>query len=426
MNKRNKSLKKPFYKASQNTQEQNYKQGTQQPSDEQEINQMVSNFTNQILNVLNSSKSNGGNGKMHINQKDIANDVYTFVNNIFNKNKIKEENKSNNENNTTKPNKETTKTPANKKASKKEKATEKRKIKEAKLDENPVVTKMPKEKVAPIDKISNLVFSDKKYYNNTTIKVETGKHNSKKKITSQFCLKLDDKVKPLINGEEELNSFDKEVHNAIVTLYAAGNEYITPRMIHRTMTGNKKSSMNKKQQKAIINSLNKLMYTKIAIKPSEEECKAYNFDEFVYVDYVIKAENVRVSLNGKITEAYHLLEEPILYKYAALKNQIIRSDMELMKNSVKKSSKNMVLQSYLLKRVLGMKGKSHLNPNISYDTLFAEMNTTASTAGALRKKKFKIRETIKTILDYWKEKGFILDYVESKCGQKINTLSIQF
>jgi len=406
MNKKNKSLKKPFYKAYQNTQKQNYKQGTQQPSDEQEINQIFSNFINQISNVLNSSKPNGGNGKMHISQKDVANYICNYISNIFSEN--------------SEANAETAETPAKKEPPK---TKETKKTEPAKMI---VSTKAPKEKVVPIDKISNLVFSDKKFYNNKAIEVEISRHNSSKKITSQLCLQLNDKDKSLINGKKELDSYDREVHNAIVTLYAAGNEYITLRMIHRAMTGNKKSSMNKKQQKAIKNSLNKLMYTKIALKASEEECEAYHFDKFVYWDSIIKAEPVKVSLNGKITDAYHLLREPALYSYAALKNQIGRSDIELSKNSVKKSSENMILQSYLLKRIIGMKGKSRLNKNISYDTVYTEINTTAASDGALRKKKFKIRETIRAILEHWKNKGFILGYTENKDGRKIDTLTIQF
>lgn len=122
-----------------------------------------------------------------------------------------------------------------------------------------------------------------------------------------------------ISGEKELTPYDREVHDALVTLYIdGGNEYITPQMIYRTMTGNREAKLTPKQLEAISDSLNKLMYSKLVIKASDAECKAYGFDKWTYESTVIQGKKKTVIMNGKVIEAYHLLREPALYTYASL------------------------------------------------------------------------------------------------------------
>lgn len=139
---------------------------------------------------------------------------------------------------------------------------------------------------------------------------------SKKEILSFARLDYSDNAIQ-ISGEKELTQYDREVHDALVTLYVdGGNEYITPQMIYRAMTGNPEAKLPPKQQEAISRSLNKLMYSRLIIKASKEECKAYGFDEFTYESTFIQAVKMPAEVNGVIAEVYHLLREPALYTYA--------------------------------------------------------------------------------------------------------------
>ena len=103
--------------------------------------------------------------------------------------------------------------------------------------------------------------------------------------------------------------------------------------------------------------------------------------------------------------------------------------VKLLNSPVNKNEETIALQGYLYRRILSMKGSSKLSPTIKYDTVYKQLEITASSDGALRKKKLKVRETVKKILDYWKKEGFILGYVENAHKPekgKIDSITIRY
>ena len=291
-----------------------------------------------------------------------------------------------------------------------------------------VVTKAPKRWITLIDKVSNLSFDGVgTLYGENGVDVRISGRKSKKKILSFARLDYSDNAIQ-ISGKKELTQYDREVHDALATLYIdGGNEFITPQMIYRTMTGNPKTTLTQKQQEAISRSLNKLMYSKLVIKPSEEECKAYGFRPFTYRGTVIQCEEVTVKLNGVIVDVYHLLSEPALYTHANLINQICRLDIKLLNSPVNKNEENITLQGYLLRHINGIK-RSKLSPTILYESIYKQLGiqAQASSDGALRKKKLKVRNTVKKILDYLKAHDFIKNYTENSDGQEVTGITISY
>ena len=290
-----------------------------------------------------------------------------------------------------------------------------------------IPTKAPKQWLTPVDKVSNIAFDGEgTLYNKKLVGVDISSRKTKKEILSMVSLDFSDKSIQ-ISGRKELTPYDREVHDALVTLYIDGeNEYITPQMIYRAMTGNPEAKLMPKQQEAISNSLNKLMYSRLIIKASKEECKAYGFDKFTYEGAVIQGEKVTATLNGVVLEVYHLLKQPVLYNYAGKKNQIGRLDIKLLNSPVNKNEENIMLQSYLYRRILAIKGSGKLTPTIVYDTIYKQLNIQAASDGALRKKKLKVRNTVKRILDYWKEQGFIKGYSENSRKTEIVSVTIRY
>lgn len=296
------------------------------------------------------------------------------------------------------------------------------------IDFKGIKTKSPKAWVTPVDKVSNLAFDGEGslYHPDKLIGVEISNRKSKKEILSMVSLNFDDDAVE-IKGKRELTPYDREVHDAAVTLFVDGkNEYLTPRMIYRAMTGNAEAPLNPKQKEAITNSLSKLMYSRLIIKASEDECKAYGFDKFTYEGTVLQAEKATATINGNVAEVYHLLKEPVLYSYAAKKNQIGRLDIKLLNSPVNKNEENIALQSYLYRRILAIKKSRKLSPTIVYDTVYKQIDVHAKSDGALRKKKVKVRGTVKKILDYWIQEGFIKGYVENSVKNKIISINIQY
>lgn len=279
--------------------------------------------------------------------------------------------------------------------------------------------------LAPTDKVSNLAFSNELTGSHIQ-QLAMERRGSKKQITTLASIDFDSLNGSVqIKGRKELTAYDREVHDAIITLYVeGGNEYITPQMIYQVMTGNPNAYLEKKQAEAISDSITKCMYSRLIIDASEE-AKAYGFDSFKYDGSLISGERVTASLNGTVVECLHILRPPVLYEYANKKNQIGRFAIKLLNTPINKNEEIITLQGYLYRRILSMKNNPNLSKTILYETVYNQLNIQAASDGALRKKKSKVRDQIKTILDYWKQEDFIAGYVENKRGQVIYSVTIR-
>jgi hypothetical protein len=288
-----------------------------------------------------------------------------------------------------------------------------------------VMTRYPESFLSPIDRLSNKAFNGE-LPEKKMVPLAMERKGSKKQITTLVCIdfeELDNAVQ--IKGKKELTAYDRMVHDAITTLYVdGGNEYITPQMIYQTMTGKPNAYLNPKQAEEISESLTKCMYTKVTIN-ADEEAKAYGFDTFRYEGSLISGERVTATLNGNVLECLHIFREPVLYEYANKKNQIGRFDIKLLDSPINKNKEILTLQGYLSRRILSMKGSSNLSKTIVYDTVYKHLKVEAASAGALRVKKGKVRQQVKTILDYWKAEGFISGYVENTQKQEKYSVTVE-
>lgn len=288
-------------------------------------------------------------------------------------------------------------------------------------------TKRPKKWVTPVDKVSNLAFDGNgSLYSEGLVGVKVNTRGAKKHILSMVSLDLSDQSIQIM-GKKELTSYDREVHDAVVTLYVeGGNEFFTPQMVYRTMTGSPAARLSVKQQKSISNSLKKLMFSLVRIEASKEECEAYGFDRFFYEGAVIQLEKCVAVVNGLNLEMYHLLCQPVLYTYAGKKNQIGKFDIRLLNSPVNKNEEIITLQSYLYRRILAVKGNAKLSSTIIYSTIYKKLNISSVSAGGLRKKKLKIRKIVGQILNYWVEQNFIKNFSENKVKDEIVSITIGF
>ena len=293
-------------------------------------------------------------------------------------------------------------------------------------------TTRPDTMLVPTSKLVNEAFLGD-LYPGTGKKVNVQKKSLAKKSPVYTLISIDiEEMKNqgvTIQGRRELRPYDQEVHDAITSQYVeGGNEYITDSMIFDTISGKDGATLNPKQREAISNAITKLMFSHVKIDASEE-AKKFGLEKFVYDGYLLPAERVTVSLNGTITECIHLFRTPPLYDYAEKRKQIGRMDVKLLNSPVNKNEETIALQGYLYRRILSMKGSSKLSPTIKYDTVYKQLEITATSDGALRKKKLKVRETVKKILEFWKKEKFILGYVEnahkSEKG-KIDSITIRF
>jgi hypothetical protein len=297
-----------------------------------------------------------------------------------------------------------------------------------KAEQEPISVKssLPKELVVTTDKASGKFFSGE--FSETAKKIlAMERRGSKKHIDTIISINYDKLAETVhLNGKElVLTPYDQIVHDAVVSHAAIGEQYVTIGSIYRTMTGAPdKINITQSQADAIKNSLLKARHSWVTIDATKE-AQAYGFDKYKYEGALIPHETITAVINGNETECIHLLRTPPLYDYANRKNQIARMETRLLNTPVNKNEDALLIQAYLYRRILAMIGSPKLSRNIVYDSLYKEIILTTNSKAALWNKKSKIRDTTKTILGFWKEKGFIARYEEQKRGTVFYSLSIQ-
>ena len=306
--------------------------------------------------------------------------------------------------------------------------------KEEQLPKINTKTRRPDNFLTPTDRVSNLAFNyeigkeNTIFYGGKRVPVAIETRGSKKKIDTLVSIDFDEMEAygVEITGSKQLTTFDREVHDAIVTLNIEGeNEYITPQMIYQTMTGNAAARLVGKQAELISESTTKMMYSGLSIDASQEAA-VYGFESFKYKGHLLPAEKITASLNGNIVECLHILRVPPLYDYANRKNQVGRVSIKMLDTPVSKTEETAILQGYLLRRVMTIKNPNNKQSNnVLYDTIYKQLEISAPSDGALRKKKADVRKKVKAILDYWKAQAFIKDYTENKKGQEMYSVTIK-
>lgn len=270
----------------------------------------------------------------------------------------------------------------------------------------------PGEYISAKAKVNNLLFEGELTEQTQLIGTEG---LDKKELTVKASIDLEE-LKGIELSNKNITSYDREVHDSIVSLYVdGGNQYITPLMIYRTMTGNPKAkfSPNGKNLNDILESIERCSKTRVYIDATDEiKGKGYNIEQPILKENLIYTRSISGIYNGEVSEWIEILATPVLYKYANSKNQVARMDIKLLNTPVNKNKENIELQGYLRERIQTMKG-SKLSRNIRYETVYKQLNLKMASAASLRNKQRKIRDTIKEILDYWKEEKFIADFKEN-------------
>lgn len=286
-----------------------------------------------------------------------------------------------------------------------------------------VNTKKPKEYLFPTDKVTMTTFQRAADILSGQNILAMEPRKSKRPIDTLVSIDFD-QLKA-VHITKQLTLFDREVHDTILTLaVVGGNEYITARMIYQTMR-NSKEPPSQKALTEIYNSVIKLMCTHIIIDAASES-KAYGFDTFRYDGMLIPAESATAKINGAIVDCIHLFRVPPLYDYANRKGQICRIDIKLLSNiNISMTEETLILRGYLLRRISAIK-KGAISNTILLDTIFDDLNITAPTDAARRKKKVDIRKKIHVLLNGFINNGFITKYTETKNGKEIRSITINY
>lgn len=261
-----------------------------------------------------------------------------------------------------------------------------------------------------------------------TVRVDKG---GKGKIKVIASLSYDDK-NVQITGKP-LTPLDKTVHNAICSLYEAGNTVFTPDMVYRAMNGFIESERIVEKRRTldpIIDSIETGRFRILRVN-AEEQIKQYYpaVKQFTYENYFLPLEKMTVeSNNGEAKEAYRFLAAPPLYDYSKNIKQVISVPIKLLdsRKTVKNSPTIAVIREYLIKRISSMKSEKTAGANsnnIKYSTIFE--NTGIDENKLSKTQRMRKRDQIKKILDYFVTENFIAGYAEYKKGRTYEGIQIQ-
>ncbi len=228
-------------------------------------------------------------------------------------------------------------------------------------------------------------------------------------------------------GNATISAYDKIVHDAVCSLYSAGNEVFTPEMVYRAMNGMVESEfVSPKSIKMIVESLEKLRVTDIAIDYTEQlrmTNSAEAFDLARVSGAMLMMQKVTVSAGGVTKWAYRLVANPILYEYSKLLKQIIPIPLQLLntKETTRSTDTVIIIRQYILQRVELMKNKKNSMHSriISYESIYELLNTPED-----RKLRATIRSQTERLLDNYVNIRYIDRYEIVRRGRAITGVQI--
>lgn len=215
-----------------------------------------------------------------------------------------------------------------------------------------------------------------------------------------------------------LNEFDRAVLSVCISEWLAGNPYTTVAIIFRALIGKvgvPSIRPSKKQEQAIISSIDKLMFTNFN-PDTQDSFKKLSYSENgdsirIKKSPVLPACVVDAKINGQIIEnaIFFLLESPILL-ITNEKSQILRYDSDLLNVPNQNNTPLVIsLKNYVLRRVIEIMAHK-MTATITWDNVFNRCRI----SDANRDIKSDARNSIIKLFQHLLSQGFIKSFEHAK------------
>ena len=253
--------------------------------------------------------------------------------------------------------------------------------------------------------------------------IEVTNHKKFGEIISPFCIEL-------INGyldESPLTQFDRAVLAACISEWVNDNEYTTPNIIYRHITGKDESNDDPtpEQRDAILKSIDKLMCTQITIDMTDvcEKLKYNNGKAFKRKATLLPSiYDEGILINGQESTVIHILIEPPLLNIARLKEQILTYDEKLLNVPNQRNTLDVIaVKNYTLQRIQEI--KSHkMTAVITFDDILKKCRLSESHGS----KKFRMRKTIIELMKHLQNQSEITSFEIHKKGNAFYSISFTY
>lgn len=238
-----------------------------------------------------------------------------------------------------------------------------------------------------------------------------------------------------ISLSRPIDSYDESVHNAVATLWAAGNRTITPAQVAKVLTGKDKpgdGSIND-----VIVSMNKQRCTLVTIdfsaemrgKTGELDGERFTAEQCIQETYMLDATKTHIrTTRGNVVVGYTVNSAPIFYLHDEITGQITSYPQSLLKATAKAVSStktNITMRDYLIIRISRMKNPhTKTARNIVYDTVFEHIGRGNTSP----KDRRRMIESARNILDALQTEGFITgwsEYTEGGSSHRTKGVTIE-
>lgn len=236
----------------------------------------------------------------------------------------------------------------------------------------------------------------------------------------------------------ELSEFDIGTHNALLSLWNAGNRVFTYQQVWRAITESEKRITDQQLAKTI-DSCDILRRAFVRLDWTEQaRARGYDVEHAKVNDFMISAREIDIELtNGSTAKGLVMLASPLFYDYSkATGENEIASVPQRMLNTDEvgtNSTEHIVIKRYLLQRIAGLKNykekaekrtrrrRGKASETAEDDTRFKRIKyeTICKRAGidpANRVAKKKAIDYAIECLKLWQGRGFISGYEEVRHG----------
>ena len=260
----------------------------------------------------------------------------------------------------------------------------------------------------------------------------------RKNVSISATLRLKDKV----SLDTEITPYDMAIMDAVCTLYVVGGDYFTAEMIARVLAGNfGNKTLSPECLRDIKNSMDKLAVIRVKLDVTDEykirhKVSKDNNKRITFESYLLPIEKTTVVAgNGKELNGYHLIEAPVLYRYAHDVGQVLCIPLQMLSigNVARNTQCNILIKRYLAERISLMLNENNMiqsrmiryegyDSNGTRTGLYQNIGVYREDFGspeAWRNKRADIHHTVCSVLNCYIEKGIITEYTIIKEQRQI-------
>lgn len=220
-----------------------------------------------------------------------------------------------------------------------------------------------------------------------------------------------------------LNEFDRTVFDACISAQEAGEKSVTVDFLFRGMTGDDKKQATPAEKAAILESIGKMMITRIVVDFSEARKKMKYDIPARLVGAILPCQYADgVKVNGQETAVIEFLKESPLLTIARAKKQIISYPAALLDIPNQNNTPTVIkIKSYVIRRVQEII-KHAMTPTITFEDVFMKCGLDDAT----KKQRQDARKIIFDVMEKLKAEGVIRSFEKIKDGRIYRAVKISY